>query len=229
MRAEGGRSEGRRNRDCLRPGNATDWQAAFNVTRFLAIFLLLAGMGVADTPTDRPTNWAQPAAEGALGNFYRISDELYRAKQPTAADIPELKRVGIKTVLSLRHHHRDSQEFERAQIKALQYEMDAGRVSVDGLIKALRLIRAAPKPVLVHCWHGSDRTGFVVAGYRMVCMNWTAEQAIDELRRGGFGYHEFFYPNVARVLRELNVAEVRKAVLADDGGAAVGAKPAGKN
>jgi protein tyrosine/serine phosphatase len=165
--------------------------------------------------------------EGAvLGNFFRVSDELYRSKQPAASDIPELQRVGIKTVLSLREYHHDSKEFARAQIAVRQCAMDAGDVSVAGLVEALRLIHNAPKPVLVHCWHGSDRTGFVVAGYRMVMMNWTADQAVDELRRGGFGYHEFFYPNVIRVLRAMNVAEVRKAVLAEEAAPAVPATPA---
>ena len=155
-------------------GECAEWTDSLNVTRLLPIFFLLAGICAADTGKERPAEWAQPVAGCALGNFYRISDELYRSKQPEPADLPELKRVGIRTVLSLRHYHHDARAFEEAKIGSVQYQMDAGSVSVAELIAVLKLIRDAQKPVLVHCWHGSDRTGFVVAGYRMVFMNWTA-------------------------------------------------------
>ena len=148
-----------------------------------------------------------------LENFYCVSDNVYRSEQPQASDLPALKELGIKTVLSLRHYHHDSGEFDRAGITSLQHKMDAGSVSVTDLITVLRMMRSTPKPLLLHCWHGSDRTGFVVAGYRMVFMNWTAADAIEELRLGGFGHHASYYPNIAKVLKELDVAAVRNAVL----------------
>jgi len=192
--------------------------------RHFFIFLLLAVFCAADAVKVRPGNWAQPIVASSLGNFYRVSDELYRSEQPSASDIPDLKAFGIQTVLSLRHYHRDSSEFESAGLSALQYKMDAGSVSVSDLIAVLRIIRTAPKPILLHCWQGSDRTGFVVAGYRMVFMNWSTADAIEELRLGGFGHHESSYPNIARVLREMDVSAVRKAVF---DGAAPNPPPAG--
>lgn len=190
--------------------------ALIPVARLLLLFLLFARLEAADTAKVRPADWAQPVIGSSLANFYRISDDFYRSEQPTPADIPDLKRLGIRTVISLRHYHLDSREFERANIAAIQHEMDAGSVSVKDLVVVLRLFRSAEKPVLLHCWHGSDRTGFVVAGYRMVFMNWTAEQAVEELRRGGYDLHEFWYPNIARVLREMNVTDVKKAVFAGE-------------
>jgi protein tyrosine/serine phosphatase len=91
--------------------------------------------------------------------------------------------------------------------------MDAGAVSEQDLIAVLRLIQVSPKPVLLHCWHGSDRTGFIVAGYRMVVMNWSAGQAIEEMRLGGFGFHESYYQNIIETLAKIDVPAVRKAVL----------------
>ena len=171
----------------------------------------------------RPGTWAQPVIGTSLENFFRINADLYRSEQPTRAEIPDLKKFGIKSILSLRQYHTDPREFQRAGIATFEHRMDAGRVSVADLIAALKLIQSAPKPVLLHCWHGSDRTGFVVAGYRMVFMNWTADQAIDELDKGGFGFHETFYPNIIRTLKTIDVTAVRKAVLASDG--APGARP----
>jgi protein tyrosine/serine phosphatase len=181
--------------------------------RLCLIILLLDNFCAAESVRVRPGNWAQPVLGSSLENFYRVSDDLYRSEQPQASDLPGLKALGIKTVFSLRHYHHDSRDFERAGIHAEQYPMDAGSVSVAELVIVLRTMRTAPKPILLHCWHGSDRTGFVVAGYRMIFMNWTAAEAIEELRLGGFGHHASYYPNIAKVLKELDVAAVRNAVL----------------
>jgi tyrosine-protein phosphatase SIW14 len=179
---------------------------------FLIILFIAPVCSAAELKT-RPKDWAQPVKGSSLENFYRVSDELYRSKQPEPSDISDLKAAGIKSVLSLRDHHKDDREFDKSGIKTLCYEMEAGSVSTEDLIAALKLIQTAPKPILVHCWHGSDRTGFVVAGYRMVFMGWDAEKAIEELRSGGFGYHERTYPKIIKILRQLNINDVRQAVI----------------
>ena len=180
-------------------------------TRLLFVLLAVALCG-ADAPGVRPATWAQPVALTSLTNCYRVGADLFRSEQPAPSDIKDLTLIGIKSVLSLRHYHHDPAGFSRAGIATLQYPVDAGALTVSDLIRILQLIRDAPKPVLVHCWHGSDRTGFAVAGYRMVFMNWSKADAIAELRLGGFGYHEKIYPDIVRVLTDLDVAAVRAAV-----------------
>jgi len=175
--------------------------------------LVLAAAQAADTPKVRPPTWAQPVLLTTLDNLYRVSDDLFRSEQPRIEDIASLKALGVRTVLSLRHYHNDSEEFEREGIRAAHYRMDAGTVSEKDLIAVLHLIQDSPKPVLLHCWHGSDRTGFIVAGYRMVMMNWSAEQAVEEMRLGGFGFHESYYQNIITTLAKIDVQAVRKAVL----------------
>lgn len=180
----------------------------------ILIFSLLAlTVRAADTPRVRPAEWAQPVVGSVLSNFCRVNADLYRSEQPGPDSISDLKSIGVRTLLSLRHYHNDSAAFERNGLTLLHHPMDAGSASIADLIKALRLLQAAEKPVLVHCWHGSDRTGFVVAGYRVVFMNWTPEQAVEELRLGGFGYHESTFPEIARTLKAMDVVAVRKAVL----------------
>jgi len=174
--------------------------------------LLLTLSCAAGGPRVRPDQRAQPVLESKLDNFYRVSDDLYRSEQPGAADIPDLKALGIRTVFSLRHYHSDTPAFEQAGIAALHFKMDAGSVTIPELIAVLRQIDAARKPLLVHCWHGSDRTGFVVAGYRIVFMNWSPAEAVEELRLGGFGHHETTFPNIAKTLLEMDVAAVCTAV-----------------
>jgi len=190
---------------------------ARTMTRFVVgAALLLAAAGGAPVPSAaadaRPAAWARPVAGTTLGNCFQVSPELFRSDQPHGDDLPAIQALGIRSVLNLRAHHSDDPRLARAGLVMLSEGMRAGDVTVEGLIRALRLFRAAPKPVLVHCWHGSDRTGFFAAGYRIVCEGWTADAAIDELERGGFGFHAAWYPNIVRALRALDGAEVRRRV-----------------
>jgi protein tyrosine/serine phosphatase len=52
--------------------------------------------------------------------------------------------------------------------------------------------------VFVHCQHGADRTGMMVAAYRVMEMGWTPEEAAAELPR--FGFHPIWQGIRERVL-----------------------------
>lgn len=95
----------------------------------------------------------------------------------------------------------------------LLQRMEADDLTLDELVAGLRQIRHAPKPVMLHCWHGSDRTGSIVAAYRIVFQGWTSAAALDELRFGGFGYHEKTFPNIITLFETLDTAELRRRVL----------------
>ncbi len=179
----------------------------------LALLLVLPLAAAA--PRDRPAHWAVPVIETSLENCYRVSDELYRCEQPGDKDIADLKALGLRSILNLRRWNTDPKALERAGFQLLVQRMEADDLTVDDLVAALRQFRAAPKPVMVHCWHGSDRTGSVVAAYRIVFQDWTPAAALDELRHGGFGYHEKWFPNILRLFETLDPAALRRRVLAD--------------
>lgn len=183
--------------------------------RLLPFLLLLSAAVAADGPRERPVTWAAPLSHTTLGNGYRVSDELYRCEQPEKKDIPALNSLGVRSLLNLRHYHTDSKSFEQAGFKLLVQRMEADEITVADLVAALRQFRTAPKPVMVHCWHGSDRTGSVVAAYRIVFQDWTPAAALDELRHGGYGYHEKWFPNIITLFESLDAAELRRRVLAD--------------
>lgn len=186
--------------------------------RYLSVFLLMvssiqAGAAV-PTPRERPTHWAAPVIETTLDNCFRVSAELYRCEQPRKQDIANLKSLGIRAIFNLRHYHTDAKAFEQAGFMLLLERMEADELTVDNLVAALRQLRTAPKPVMVHCWHGSDRTGAFVAAYRIVFQDWTPAAALDELRHGGFGYHERSFPNIISLFETLDAAALRQRVLA---------------
>jgi tyrosine-protein phosphatase SIW14 len=155
-------------------------------------------------PRPRPSDWAQPVLGCSLGNCFQVSPDLYRAEQPGPGDVADLKALGIRSIVSLREHHDDTRRKGLKEFRISQLAWDAGEVSPEQLRQALRAIRDAPKPVLVHCWHGSDRTGVVVAAYRIVFQQWSQEGAIDEFQHGGFGYHSRLYPNLVTLLQSID-------------------------
>ena len=184
--------------------------------RFVSIVLtiLLLALGGCSTPTPvppevRPVHWAQKVDGAHIRNFWQVAPDLYRSSYPSGAqDINDLCNVGIETVINLRAHTESEKEILHGDFITHRYKMNAGSVSCDGLRTVLRLILDSPKPVLVHCWHGSDRTGFIIAGYRIVCQGWDKEEAIREMRLGGFNFHDY-YTTIADTLRTIDVTAMR--------------------
>jgi protein tyrosine/serine phosphatase len=108
-------------------------------------------------------------------NFHPvIKGEVYRSSQPTASNIAMYqKEYGIKTILNLRgpNSGRDWYDAEVAQAKSLNiqhidFPMSARReLTQEEAEKLVALMRDAPKPLLIHCQAGSDRTGLASALY----------------------------------------------------------------
>ena len=161
----------------------------------------------------RPAEWAAPVIESTLDNCFRVSGELLRCEQPATSDLPDLRALGVHALLNLRHFHTDSAAFADAGLTLVAEPMSAGNVTADQLVAALRKFRDAPKPVVVHCWHGSDRTGVFVAAYRIVFQGWTRAAAIDEFQHGGYGYHERTFPNLVSLLESLDLEAIRQRVM----------------
>lgn len=137
-----------------------------------------------------------------VANSYRLCKDLYRSAQPEPAGFTALEQLGIRSVLNLREFHKDTRKARHTKLHLMAYPVAAGEVTAADVENCLALIALAPKPVLVHCWHGSDRTGIVVAAYRIVFQKWSVEEAEREFRDDRFGYHEFWYENLLALLRE---------------------------
>jgi tyrosine-protein phosphatase SIW14 len=121
-----------------------------------------------------------------LPNFHRIDQRLFRGGQPATGGMAALKTAGVRTVLNLRYEERQSREEQAAaEAEGLRYFS----IPMYGLLKPTQAqmkrvfeILDAPEnqPVFVHCERGSDRTGVVVACYRVARNGWTPLEAIRE-------------------------------------------------
>lgn len=160
----------------------------------------------------RPTEWAQPIIGSSLDNFYKVSEGVYRSEQPDSEDFDDIVNIGIGEVLNLREYHSDSDEVKTHKVTLHRIEVDTGEMSEAQLKEALKIIINRKSPILVHCWHGSDRTGAVIASYRVVVEGWSKEKAIDELQNGNFGYHAAIYPNIVQLIESLDVKKMRESL-----------------
>jgi protein tyrosine phosphatase (PTP) superfamily phosphohydrolase (DUF442 family) len=114
-----------------------------------------------------------------------VAPGLYRGGQPDAAGIAWLKSKGIKTVLNLRHYHGDSEK-QQVESVGMRYERIAltswGAPAPDQIARFLQIVRdPANRPLYVHCQHGVDRTGAMMAVYRMEEEGWSNVEASAEM------------------------------------------------
>jgi len=181
----------------------------------LAAFMTVTAAALpaaADQPA-RPPEWASPVAAQHLKNFYKLDEKVYRSAQPDRKGFEELKRLGIRNVLSFRDHHADDRDAKGMGMTLRRVKMEAGGINDEQVIESLRIIRTAKGPIVIHCWHGSDRTGLISAMYRVLFQNWSKDEAIEELMKGGYGYHSL-YRNIPEYIRKVDTESIRQRVLA---------------
>ncbi|HEX3864477.1 MAG TPA: tyrosine-protein phosphatase [Stellaceae bacterium] len=124
-------------------------------------------------------------------NFHAVAaGVLYRSAQPSESDLTMAARqFGVKSVLNLRGAHVGQSWYDEevAAAAALglthyDYGLSAKRfVTTAQIDDILAIIRKAPKPLLIHCKSGADRTGLVAALYRYAEDHATPDQADQEL------------------------------------------------
>ena len=178
----------------------------------LVIALWTTALPAAET-APRSETWAMPVKAEHLKNFYQLDEKVFRSAQPGKKGFKELEKLGIRNALSFRDHHSDDDEAKGTATRLFRVKMEAGEIKDNDVIKALRIIRDADGPILIHCWHGSDRTGLISAMYRIVFQNWSRDAALDELMHGGYGYHSM-YKNIPEYIRKADVKKVKESVVA---------------
>ncbi len=129
----------------------------------------------------------------SIQNLYRVEEGLYRGSQPTAAGFQELQALGVRTVLDLAGGKGDAALVPDGSLKLVQIKMSALGLHDDRVLRALRVMTdPANRPLMVHCRQGADRTGALVALYRVVVQGWSKQKAVLEMKDGGFHHSELW-------------------------------------
>jgi protein tyrosine/serine phosphatase len=143
-------------------------------------------------------------------NLYRVTENIYRSGQPSAEGFRSLEALGVKTVLNLRDLHHD--RLRGTALRGVRIKMRAWNPERADIVRALKILSDKDNgPFLVHCRHGADRTGLIMAMYRMAVQGWEREKAIEEMIDGGYKFHAI-WTEIPQFLRQVDVAGIKAAL-----------------
>lgn len=131
-----------------------------------------------------------------VGNFHRVDDHVYRGAQPTPEGYRSLAKLGVKTVIDLRESgSRSDAEKRLVEQTGMRYVnipfSGFAAPRDEQMARVLALVNdPAVGPVFVHCRRGADRTGTVVACYRIQHDHWKNQAALVEAKSDGMSWLE---------------------------------------
>ncbi|GHA74664.1 protein-tyrosine-phosphatase [Formosimonas limnophila] len=213
-------------RQTIKPGYLTKNAARTTRAAFFLTTTLLSGCATypALPSVERPSHWAQPVTNPPLGlfNVHQVSPTLFRSAQPPLSGVVTLKLneplvlngQTIKTLINLRaaHDEADALLTTQSQLNYHHIRFNTWHAEDEDVIRFLKAVTdPAQQPILLHCKHGADRTGMMVAIYRIVVQDWDKKTAIAEMKQDGFDYH-IIWANLERYIMNLDVAKLKEQV-----------------
>jgi tyrosine-protein phosphatase SIW14 len=172
---------------------------AIVITGFLAVVSLIAGTQV---------SWGQAEKElRGLPNFGHVTDNLYRGGQPTSDGFKSLHSMGVGIVVDLREKRpevaSEKHQVESLGMKSIEIPWSANQEpSSAQIVEFLDLVRANPDTkIFVHCRRGADRTGVMIAAYRIAVEHKSATEAASEMRQ--YHYDWIFRAQLKRYIESL--------------------------
>ena len=162
-------------------------QNALSLVRLFAACALFSGVSA--------LAWGDPAVKG-VPNFHIVNEQVLRGGQPTGAGFRNLADMGVTTVIDLQEDgERARNEKNLVQALGMRYVnipmkgmTTPTEKQISNSLKALNDNSAGP--VFVHCKRGADRTGMVIACYRIQHDHWDNQKALDEARNNGMSWFQ---------------------------------------
>jgi tyrosine-protein phosphatase SIW14 len=169
---------------------------------FIVTLALLASPSIGAQDTESPSATERPLkrkliVKQGIGNFGEVTPELYRGAQPNRVGYQELADMRVAIVVDLRLTGKDD---ESRQVRKLGMQF----VSIPWhcylpkdkiFARFLALLREnRGKKIFVHCRYGDDRTGMMIAAYRIAVEGWTAKEARKEMEQ--YGFHHLVCPSL---------------------------------
>ena len=169
------------------------------VIGFLAVLSLIAGTQVSWCQTEKGLR--------GLPNFGRVTDNLYRGAQPTSDGFKSLHTMGVGIVVDFREKPTEvtteKREVESLGMKSVDIPWSASqKPSSAQIVEFLDLVRANPNTkIFVHCRRGADRTGAMIAAYRVAVEHKSAAEAVSEMHQ--YHYDWLFRSQLKRYIESL--------------------------
>lgn len=143
-------------------------------------------------PADMPA-WPLliPAAQ-VIPNLHVVCPGIIRGGQPSTEGLRRLKAAGVRTVINLRNEEvpviREGSVVGALRMRYLTIPLNVfdqpSEAAIDQFLAAVK--NPENQPLFIHCQYGQDRTGTMVAIYRLNAQGWTAAEAFEEMVALGF-------------------------------------------
>jgi len=162
-------------------------QIALSAVVAIVAVLALPQASIPDHPEHK---MARRLSATGVSNLAQVTPNLYRGAQPERGGLESLAKMGINTVIDLRltGANKEGADAKKLGMDFVALPWHCLFPKDDPFARFLRYVREHPdKKIFVHCRYGDDRTGMMIAAYRMAVEGWTAEEARKEMNV--FGFH----------------------------------------
>jgi tyrosine-protein phosphatase SIW14 len=150
--------------------------------------------GVAVSGRQSQHSFGKHLSVDGIRNFGQVTPRLYRGGQPTVKGFQALARMGVDIVVDSRATLRKSegQEVRKLGMRYYAIEWHCPFPKDEIMAKFLKIVHDHPgKKIFVHCRLGNDRTGMLIASYRMAEQGWSPDEAMKEME--DFGYNRLHH------------------------------------
>jgi protein tyrosine/serine phosphatase len=167
-----------------------------------------------------------------IRNFYKVDEHVYRGAQPTDEGFRYLAKIGIKTVIDLRGasegRRNEESVVSAAGMKYINIPMTGLTPPSEAEITRIlgMLEDGATGPIFVHCQRGADRTGAVIASYRIDHDGWDNARALKEAMSNGMSFFQIPRQSFIRNFQPRTVATKTAPKAAEPSSAAANPQPA---
>lgn len=184
----------------------------YKLLSLMVILSSLTGCITASTLPDsqRPQQWSKAIRKDQ--NFYQVSPFLFRSEQPNPQLLAELSKYQIDVVINLRDNTPDLSLFKKSSLELVHIPIKTWAINRTDLVQVMQKIKVAQQKnqkVLIHCYHGSDRTGASIAMYRIIFEHWETQDALKEMKHGGYGFHPIWI-NIEKLFRPENIKWIQE-------------------
>jgi protein tyrosine/serine phosphatase len=175
----------------------------FFLSSILAATILFSGASLASAQAASES----PTKVDGIQNWAHVTDTLYRGAQPSSAGFKTLQQMGVGIVVDFRDERGEiASESKAVQTLGMKYVSipwsGSAKPSTIQVVQFLDLVRENPQAkIFVHCKRGADRTGVMVAAYRIVVEHKDVSDAVAEMHQ--FHYDHFWLPQLERYVESL--------------------------
>src|ERR1700693_1643940 len=164
-----------------------------------------AAAGAAATPVTGAPALLSHVVQG-IKNFGQLTPRLYRGAQPAEKGYELLEKMGVDVIVDFRDEkdliERERQAVESRHIRFISIPWSPFHDPTPAqVLQFFEILRQNPeKRIFVHCEVGADRSGTMVALYRIAAQGWTVNDAVREMK--AYHFHGFWFAHLERYVQK---------------------------